>query len=67
MNYPAFTGLTWIVWTPLPGLDSSLGEHALRVAAVEYARALTDGMSEVKSHQMAEKVAFEVHYRTAGY
>ena len=62
MNYPAFTGSTWIVWTPLPGLDSSLGEKALRIGAAEYARAVAGGMSEEKSHQVAERAAFEVQY-----
>ena len=61
--YPTFTGSTWIVWTPLPGLDSSLGERALRIGAAEYARVLAGGMSEEKSHQVAEKEAFEIHYR----
>jgi len=63
MNYPAFTGVTWIVWTPLPGLDSSLGEKALRIAAAEYARALSEGLSEERSHQVAERAAFEIQYR----
>ena len=51
------------MWTPLPGLDSSLGEKALRIGAAEYARAISGGMSEEKSHQIAERAAFEIQYR----
>ena len=55
MTYPAFAGGKWIVWTPLPGLDVSLGERAMLVGAAVYAQCISEkGMSEEKSHQLAK-------------
>jgi hypothetical protein len=61
-SYPAFTGARWIVWKPLPGLDVSLGEEALWIAAARYAQLITAGKPEMECQNEAEKVAFEHHY-----
>ena len=60
MEIPAFVRGRWIIWKTK--LDD-LGTRSLQVGASAYARCILDGMSEVKSHQMAEKAVFEEYYR----
>lgn len=61
-QYPAFTGYYWIVWKPLPGLDSSLGEEAMWIAATRYAQHRAMGKPEMECHIEAEKAAFAHQY-----
>ena len=58
----SFAGGMWFSWKPLPGLDSSLGESALWVGSLVYARAKVAGRSEDESHREAEKAAYSHHY-----
>jgi len=60
MEYPAFVGGKWITWTTKLN-DVSI--RSLQIGSLVYARCILDGMSETKSHQMAEKAVFEEYYR----
>jgi hypothetical protein len=58
----SFAGGKWFSWKPLPGLDSSLGESAMWVGSLVYARTKATGRSEDESHREAEKAAYSYHY-----
>jgi hypothetical protein len=58
----SFVGGEWISWKPLPGLDSSLGESAMWIGSLVYARAKSKGRSEEESQREAEKAAYSAHY-----
>lgn len=58
----SYTKGKWIEWNPLPGLDTSLGEKALMIASRAYAEAILKGESEGKAQQLAEYMAFQIHY-----
>ncbi len=53
----------WIEWKPLPGLDKSLGEKVLMIASRAYAEARLKGESEGNAQQIAEELAFKIHYQ----
>lgn len=60
MKLPAFVEGKWIVWdVDLPDVN----QRSLQIGSVVYAKCILDGMSEVKSHQLAEKAVFEEYYR----
>ena len=60
MMYPSFIGGKWIVWkTNIPDVN----KKSLQIGSVVYARCISGGMSEEKSHQMAEKAVYEYFYR----
>jgi hypothetical protein len=61
----SFAGGKWISWKPLPGLDSSLGESAMWVGSLVYARNRVAGRSEDDAHREAEKAAYSYHYGVA--
>jgi hypothetical protein len=49
-------------WTPRPGMDPSVGEQGMRIAATAYATAKAAGKPEGIAQQEAEKAAFEHQY-----
>ena len=60
MEVPSFVKGKWIVWkVDIPDVNM----RSLRIGALVYGRCISDGMSEVKSNQMAEKAVFESYYR----
>jgi hypothetical protein len=52
-------------WTPRSGMDPSVGEQGMRVAAAAYAAAKAGGKPEVIAQQEAEKTAFKMQYRVS--
>jgi hypothetical protein len=66
MEYPSFYNGIWYLWKPLPGLDPSLGESSMWLAALHYSIAKANGKSETECHSEAEKAAYSQHYRV-GY
>jgi hypothetical protein len=50
-------------WTPRPGMDPSVGEQGMRIAAAAYASAKAAGKPEVIAQQEAERAAFKHQYR----
>ena len=61
-SWLAFTGVEWIVWKPLPGLEPSLGESAMWVGSLRYAKEKTAGKPETECQCEAENAAFEFQY-----
>ncbi len=61
-SYPVMIQGGWISWTPLPGLDPSLGREICLAAAAKYAEMKLAGKPEDKCHAAAEKLAFELQY-----
>lgn len=61
-SWIGFANAQWFEWTPLPGLDPSLGEKAMWLAAAKYADRKAKGRPERECQNAAEKVAFEYHY-----
>ena len=60
MEIPSFVGGKWVIWK----VDiSDVNMQSLRIGSLVYARCIIDGMSETKSHQLAEKAVFEEYYR----
>lgn len=51
-----------VVWTPLPGLDPSLGEDAMWIGAAAFAAAQAQGRPEAECHIAAETAAYKQHY-----
>ena len=49
-------------WTPRPGMDPSVGEQGMRIAATAYATAKASGKPEATAHQEAECAAFKQQY-----
>lgn len=62
MEWVSFVEGRVIVWTPLPGMDASLGERAMRKGAAAYAIALVAGKPEEVAQQEAEKVVYQVQF-----
>jgi|UniRef100_A0A6C0HF09 hypothetical protein len=62
-KFPVFINNLWYSWTPVPGIDSTIGILSLQVAAVVYVQSILQGTSEDKAQQLAEKTAFTHHYR----
>jgi hypothetical protein len=60
MDYPSFVNNKWIVWKS-DLKDVSI--QSLQIGSLVYARCILNGMSEAKSHQLAEKAVFEEYYR----
>ncbi len=63
MEYPSFYNGKWYVWKPLPGLDPSLGESCMWLAALHYSVSKSQGKSETESHTFAEKAAYSHFYQ----
>jgi hypothetical protein len=60
MEIPSFVGGKSVIWK----VDiSDVNMRSLRIGSLVYARSIFDGMSEVKSHQLAEKAVFTDYYR----
>ena len=60
MDYPSFVNNRWIVWkTELKDVST----QSLQIGSLVYARCILNGMSEAKSHQLAEKAVFTDYYR----
>jgi hypothetical protein len=49
-------------WTPRPGMDPSVGEQGMRIAATVYATAKAAGKPEAVAQQEAECAAFKQQY-----
>ena len=49
-------------WSPRPGMDPSVGEQGMRIAATVYATAKAAGKPEATAHQEAERAAFMQQY-----
>lgn len=64
-SWPIIHGTRIIVWSPLPGLDPSLGENALWIGAATYADALAQGKPEAECHILAEAAAYKQQYRVS--
>jgi hypothetical protein len=64
-KFPVFINNQWYTWTPLPGIDATIGKQSLQVAAVVYVQSIQQRMSEETAQQLAEKAAFEHHYRVS--
>jgi hypothetical protein len=65
MEWPVIAKGQIIMWKPLPGLDSSLGEDAMRIGATVFAQMKTSGKPEDQCHIAAEKAAFEYYYKVS--
>jgi hypothetical protein len=63
MDYPAFYKGKWYIWKPLPGLDPSIGQSCMWLAAVQYSVCKSQGKSEAECHSEAEQAAFRCCYR----
>jgi hypothetical protein len=61
-SYPVMVNGEWISWTPLPGLDPSLGREVCLAAATKYVEMKIAGKPEDKCHAAAEQVAFKLQY-----
>ena len=57
-----FIGGKIITWTPLPGLDPTLGDKALQVGAMVYGTAIHQGKPEEVAQQEAEKAMYQMVY-----
>jgi hypothetical protein len=64
-SWSTLWGARIVVWTPLPGLDPSLGEDAMRIGAVAFAEAEAQGKPEAECHVAAEAAAYKQHYRVS--
>jgi len=64
-SWSTLWGARIVVWTPLPGLDPSLGEDAMRIGAVAFAAAQAQGKPEAECHVIAEAAAYKQHYRVS--
>jgi hypothetical protein len=53
----------WIGYSPLEGIDPSFTESKLRVGAVAYAMALSEGKNQLDAHCSAESVIFGKHHK----
>jgi hypothetical protein len=64
-SWPTIKGTRILVWTPLPGLDPSLGEDAMWIGAAAFADAVAQGKPEAECHIAAEVAAYKQQYRVS--
>ena len=64
-SWPTIQGTRILVWTPLPGLDPSLGEDAMWIGAAAFADAAAQGKPEAECHIAAEAAAYKQQYRVS--
>ena len=64
-SWPTIQGARILVWTPLPGLDPSLGEDAMWIGAAAFAAAVAQGKPEAECHIAAECAAYKQQYRVS--
>lgn len=64
-SWPIIQGARILVWTPLPGLDPSLGEDAMWIGAAAFANAVAQGKPEAECHIAAEAAAYKQQYRVS--
>ncbi len=63
MHILAFVEGRIVSWTPLPGLDPTLGERVLQLGAMAYGRAKHLGKPEEVAQQEAERVMYRMTYQ----
>ena len=64
-SWPTVWGARIVVWSPLPGLDPSLGEDAMRIGAAAFTAAQAQGKPEAECHVAAEVAAYKQQYRVS--
>jgi len=64
-SWPTILGTRIVVWTPLPGLDPSLGENAMWIGAAAFANSISQGKPEAECHVAAEVAAYKQQYRVS--